>query len=1444
MADQEQRLKYGENRSLFSDYFLSERLDQKKEWKEDISAPFQRILQIYYEKKEALPSYNEAQTEKEFIQPILEEVLGFQYDVQHTEKYRGKINTPDYICFSDSASLLKAQKNRGESVYYANALAIAEAKYWMRSLDEKGVSEKDLQTNVNPSFQIVNYLTVTGLEWGILTNGSKWRLYSSKGRSRIDSYFEVDLKQILEEEDEEQFRYFYLFFRKNAFLPDPQTGTSFLESVVEGSIEYGSRLEKKLKDLIFEDIFLDLGRGFVEYRGEEAIISEETEESLQDLYKGTLRLLYRLLFLLHAESRGLLPLDNKGYKRISLRNLRYEVAERIDEDIPQGKHSFDLWNDVDSLCNVIDKGEAGFNVPRYNGGLFRRDHPNNRFLADHKISDYYLVPVLEKLTREIDPETGQKRFIDYKSLNVEQLGSIYEGLLEFHLRIADEKLAVVKEKGREVYKPEKDVKNPIKVLQKGELYLENDKGERKATGSYYTPHYIVEYIVENTLGPVFEERAATFREIMEKLAPKYEAFTKLDEKIREGDRADATHIKRKGLNEDIKILENRAVETLLSIKICDPAMGSGHFLKEATDKLAEKIIVLVGEFQENPVSRMLEDVRTQILDSLEKQNISIDAEEHLRDTNLIKRMVMKRCIYGVDLNPMAVELAKLSLWLDSFTVGAPLSFLDHHLRAGNSLIGTTVNEVKFTLEIDEDSQIDIFGGPFAGLLTATELMRNVALKTDATIVEIEESIEQFSEYEKAVLPYKKLLDLWLSQHFDNDKAIMLLRQYPEKIIAKYKDQKTDLKKQYEPILEVADERAQEEHFFHWELEFPEVFVDLRKTKWLENPGFDVVIGNPPYGTVEKEIDKFLRSNFEVSSYFLDLFHLFIEKGVLISKKKGKFGQIVPEPWLTMENTQNLREFILSETQISQIVQFSKLVFEDATVDSIIIIMNRVKPKKSSNFDVFIAENQKNGIASRIQKNTIEQEELKQFPHSRIEIRLTSTEQKLYNKVQDVSVPLSKCTNISIGIQAYNSSKHTKEQIENRVFHSDQKVDENYFPELNGNDVSRYSLSPKKDAWIKYGSHLHDYRPFEYFSEPRILVREITGGKNYKIHAVYTDEVYCNYKTILNILQKDTKASLFFILAILNSKLMSWVFPLSSNKLVSDTFPRISVSDLKSLPLRKIDFSQFNPEKNKEYPDQLKELFQSYLTDSTTEDLLELTNQLINDEEEYRLPLIHNFLAFLAEKMLKYNTEMQRLNSALDPFKFLNKGTAFKPFKTVFAESIKYGQLLNDEIDLGKVHHDIEGLRLEPVNPSDRSKRSDGSEWQLSLLLKHRDPATDWEDWQKDEDDNIVRSTQPVYQFDLSDEQGRYWQQSFEVLDQFENRSNFPGGKTRTTHEKLMESDVPVFDEKANIEPLIELREELAETQEKIEKTDWLIDQVVYRLYGLSEEEIEVVEGSV
>jgi hypothetical protein len=174
------------------------------------------------------------------------------------------------------------------------------------------------------------------------------------------------------------------------------------------------------------------------------------------------------------------------------------------------------------LFRVIDKGSEELNVPRYNGGLFMADPDKEdrspeaeatRFLERERISDRYLAIAIDLVARAIDPKRLDLASIDYKSLGVRQLGSIYEGLLEFRLRIADEKLGVVKEKGREVYKIFNKLSDREKTraekqnsyVSRGHAYLENDKRERKATGSYYTPDHIVKYIVENAVGPVLQK---------------------------------------------------------------------------------------------------------------------------------------------------------------------------------------------------------------------------------------------------------------------------------------------------------------------------------------------------------------------------------------------------------------------------------------------------------------------------------------------------------------------------------------------------------------------------------------------------------------------------------------------------------------------------------------------------------------------------------------------------------------------------------------------------------------------------------------------------------------------------------------------------------------------------------------------------------------------------
>jgi hypothetical protein len=453
------------------------------------------------------------------------------------------------------------------------------------------------------------------------------------------------------------------------------------------------------------------------------------------------------------------------------------------------------------------------------------------------VTDEHLAPALTALTL-MDPDDPDSRGVDYKALDVRQLGSIYEGLLEHRLRYAEEDLAVVRENGTEVYEPLVDVENPVEVVEDGELYLETDQSERKKTGSYYTPHYIVEYIVENTLGPVLDDRIEEFEDAMADVNAILEDHNPDD----------------RGVEAKLDAPRRRAREALLSLRVCDPAMGSGHFLVHAVDYLTNRIgaAALERDWAVNPIREALDDVRGDVLDSLDAQGVQLDdAEAQLDDFTLLKRLVMKRCIYGVDRNPMAVELAKLSLWLRSFTVGAPLSFLDHHLKPGNSLIGTQVDAVRAALEA-EGQQFEVFGGPFAGLLQATELMQEVARLSDATVAEVRESAERFAEYEDAMRPYKRILDLWVSRHFGNERADYLLRQFGNQVLDVFRGHSDPSDEEQRTALERAVELSDAKTFFHWELEFPEVYYDLDRSTRKQNPGFDAVIGNPPYEELSED----------------------------------------------------------------------------------------------------------------------------------------------------------------------------------------------------------------------------------------------------------------------------------------------------------------------------------------------------------------------------------------------------------------------------------------------------------------------------------------------------------------------------------------------------------------------------------------------------------------
>ncbi|RLC61147.1 MAG: hypothetical protein DRI48_11080, partial [Chloroflexi bacterium] len=773
--------------------------------------------------------------------------------------------------------------------YAAEALAVGEVKRWDTSLGKKRRGGGPRFEDRNPSWQIDYYLRATGLDWGILTNGRLWRLVHRDTSHRLQIYYEVDLVQLLKEADPDRMRYFTLFFRQAAFRRDAR-GRVFLDDALAASNAYAVELEEDLQ----ENVYRALGRlmqGFLDLPA-----NDLTPDDLGAIYDNSLYLLYRLLFILYGESRGLLPLGNDQYRaNYSLTRIKNEIARL--EVTPASRTTL-YWGQIKNLFHIINGDDAELNrslgVPRYNGGLF--DPEKHPFLEENEVGDRALVEAIDLLSRRTT-EAGRE-FADYRTLGVRHLGSIYEGLLEYRPRLAGEPMVAVGDEWLAASEAPEDAR-VIERRAPGEVYLVTDRGERKATGSYYTPQYIVEYIVEHTLGPL---------------------VARISESISESANGQAF------------------VEAILDLKVLDPAMGSGHFLVEATEFLALALAT-------DPY------VTTE--------------ETTEEDLTYWKRRVVERCIYGVDKNPLAVELAKLSLWLSTVAADRPLSFLDHHLKCGDSLIGAWVEElgevppVMLSKRALKERKARYDAGARQANLFETRLIEKLPVvmgrileiteqeSKDYDTVRAKEAADQAVRELKE--PFQAVADLWTSAYFGNefvngeyDEALMKIGQ-PNELMEL-------------PAVQRARAIADRRRFFHWELAFPEVFYDQNGQRLGERAGFDAVVGNPPYGAdLSEEETSYLLASFSLQSYQLDTYMLFIEKGLELARLTGFWGMIIPNTWLLNLYSDQIREHIFNEATVSSIVHYQRPVFPEATGDTEITVLRKERPEKTHQVEIRLIE---------------------------------------------------------------------------------------------------------------------------------------------------------------------------------------------------------------------------------------------------------------------------------------------------------------------------------------------------------------------------------------------------------------------------------------------------------------------------------------------------------
>ena len=826
---------------LFTDYFLSEGIQSTDEWAASLATPreieaFREGLRRPYEALSRARDPNESVTEQELILPVLE-LLGWTDYLPHQGTALNE-DIPDYLIFPDAASKERAGARPSTASRYRDAVVVEESKRFDLPLDASGRDARprpvgpsgprlfELPADYDggartagrsrtPHGQMLRYLSTAEIEsdgrirWGFLTNGRMWRLYDTRARPRATSYFEAYLDDVVQpgNEHEHWLRVFYLLFRRDSFILRDGANRTFLEEAIAEGKRYEEQVAQDLSGVVFKEVFPGLVRA----------LYAASNRDLADVRQAALVFLYRLLFILYAEDRGLLPVNERGYRNYGLRRpVRDAIAERMGNGSDFSTTATNYYDHVMTLCRLIDKGDPSIRLPPYNGGLFAGDAAP--LLEEVRVPDSAFAPVVHYLSH-VETAEGS-RFVNFRDMSVQQLGSIYERLLE---------------------------REPI-LDSEGGIDIRPNPYARKDSGSFYTPQELVDLVIERTLGPLVEERRKAFADRAAELGS-----DRRPKAVREAELAKAD-----------------PAEAVLELKVLDPAMGSGHFLVTAVDFLSDHIAEQVEyppevEWLEDgyvsPLVERLAAIRKSIKRNRGTGRVGDDGAQ-LTDLEIIRRMVLKRCIYGVDKNPMTVELAKVSLWLHSFTVGAPLSFLDHHLRRGDSLVGIRVHEAS--------EELNRLGGLFsssaiAGAESAAMKMVQIEAMSDADVSEVHESAGLFSNVEEATAGLRGLLDFlcglrWLTAGMkkreraefeaplvdtlvpEAEGSFDLLAMGPEAAGAAAPSGR------FAEMWRGARAAADNEAFLHWEAAFPGVWRGWQDAH--PEGGFDAVIGNPPWERIK------------------------------------------------------------------------------------------------------------------------------------------------------------------------------------------------------------------------------------------------------------------------------------------------------------------------------------------------------------------------------------------------------------------------------------------------------------------------------------------------------------------------------------------------------------------------------------------------------------------
>ncbi|MDB9440567.1 restriction endonuclease [Sphaerospermopsis kisseleviana CS-549] len=838
---------------------------------------------------------------------------------------------------------------------------------------------------------VQEYLNKTEHLWAITTNGFRWRLLRDSSLMTRLTYIEFDLEQILNGENFAEFGLFYRLFHRSRL---PQTADDadkcLLEYYHQESLQQGGRVRDRLRDGV-EQALKQLGNGFLQHRDSENLRQKlsnnyelrsrsvsEGNITNYELYRQLLRLIYRLLFLMVAESRNLLLIGEDTEKaRIYLEYYSIERLRELAERPRYRREGFqDIWQGLRVTFKLFDEDWRGqiLGLSPLNGDLFGSQTLTD--LDDCGIDNYDLLTAIRYLS--LYEDKGQLRRVNYAALDVEELGSVYESLLDFHPQV-----------------------NNNQGIYEFNLVFGSD---RKTTGSYYTPPQLVQQLIKTALEPVIEEKLRESN----------------NRELGVGSRESGNNGESEITNYELRITNYEL--SLLSIKVIDPACGSGHFLLAAARRIGKELAkIRTGEAQPAP-----EPLRIAIRD------------------------VIQNCIYGVDLNPLAVDLCKVALWIEGFSTGKPLNFLDHRIKCGNSLVGVldldcldggipddafkpvTGDDKKLSINLkkrnkkerENQGQLSIFETSANDSYIFAKLWQELAEFSENTPQEVKEKERKYQDnlLDDHWWLKKAACNLWTAAFFmyltEHNLQLLpttatldrLKRETVQKILNSQSNYELRITNyELQGLIDAANNLASQYNFFHWPLEFPEVFNPQPENSNNYELGFDCVLGNPPWEQLQldpreffavrdskiaeaqnmsvrnKMIEKLKKDNshlyneFELAKHDIDAYQkfihssnrfpltsfgrinlapLFAELGRNLLNSKGRVGVIVPTGIATDSFNQHFFSDLVKRQNLASLYDFENREGLFSSVDSRMkfsLLALSGKPIKRGNFAFFLTQ---------------------------------------------------------------------------------------------------------------------------------------------------------------------------------------------------------------------------------------------------------------------------------------------------------------------------------------------------------------------------------------------------------------------------------------------------------------------------------------------------------